>query len=303
MTAGPLHYGTTVVNGAEPDDVALTSVTSILRSVNGGGDGLVWWARYGTAFIAVDRQEAWAQQTPPEAVKWLAQAHQREADTNRDTGSLVHAAIEQWTLTGSRPALVDLPRPEHADVERAEVYLDRFGSWLDLAQPDYQAAELVVYSPSRGYAGTADAFANVGGVPLLIDYKTHYEGYDRQGRPRRPYAEQVALQLVAYQRAEWAAVFRARRVEQTFSPRHYLLSAAERAHAMPVPEVDAGLCVYITPDHCLAYPIILDDRAWHAFLHAIDVYRWVALDSKAVMGPPLDLGGGHADHRPATAPA
>jgi len=300
----PLHHGTTVVAGAGPDDALYYSVTSILGAVNSGGDGLVWWARYGTADIAVSRPAAWSGQEPAEAVKWLAQAHEHQAKVNRDTGSLVHAAIEQWTLTGTRPNLADLPAPEAADPARAEVYLDHFGDWLDLAQPEYEAAELVVYSPGRGYAGTLDAIAKVGGVPWLIDYKTHHEGYDRNGRPKRPYAEQVALQLVAYQRAEWAALFRARRVEQAFSPRLYALSATERAHAMPVPQVEAGLCVYLTPDHCLAYPILLADTAWRGFLHATEVYRWLKHDSKAVMGAPLDLGGGgRADHQPAAAPA
>jgi len=300
----PLHHGTTLVDGAEPGDSLLYSVTSILGAVNGAGDGLVWWGRYGTAAMAYDLQVQWATMDRAAAVKWMAQAHQRDADRVRDTGSLVHAAIEQWVLTGNRPALDDLPHPEHADDQLAAAYLDQFDSWVQLAQPDYQAAELVVYSPSRGYAGTLDAIATVGGVPWLIDYKTHLEPYDRQGRPRRPYPEQVALQLVAYQRAEWAALFRARRVEQHYSPRLYALSAQERQHAMPVPHVEAGLCVYITPEHCHAYPIVLDDRAWHGFLHAVDVYRWVHHDAKAVMGPPLDLGGGaRADHQPATAPA
>jgi len=299
------HPGTVSVGAAEPDDQLCLSVTSIISAANGGSsDGLVWWARRGAATIAVNRRDVWAGMTPGEASDWIARRHEANAKVNRDNGSTVHDALEQWALTGTRPAGSDLRMVGDADPKMVGLMLDQADAWLQQAQPDYLAAELTVYSPTRGYAGTLDAIARVAGVPFLIDYKTHYDSWDRDGRPRRPYPEQVALQLVAYQRAEWAALFRARRVERSFYPRYYALSAAERDQSIAVPPVEAGLCVYITPEHCHAYPVLLDDRAWRAFLHAIDVYRWLKHDSKSVMGQPLDLGGdGHAHHRATAAPA
>jgi len=107
----------------------------------------------------------------------------------------------------------------------------------------------------------------------------------------------VALQLVAYARAELVATYRARRLEQAFKPRLYALSAAEQALAVPVPEVDAGLAVMVTPEHTMAYPLRLDDGVWRAFLHTVEAYRWTKHSSRSVMGQALDLKeAAHADH-------
>jgi len=284
------HHGTVLVDAADPGDLTLYSVTSIINAVNAGGDGLTWWARYGVARLAVEGVAQWQNLPPDRAVKDLAYAHQHEQDIDRDTGNVVHAALEVWALSGERPSLDVVRGSDNLDRVAAEAMLDRFGEWTARARPVYEAAELVVYNPARGYAGTADAFMTVGGVRFISDYKTSRRSWDSDGKPRKPYVEQVALQLEAYRRATLAALFRARRIEPKFSPRYYALSEAEQAHSVAVPDVDAGLCIYITPEHCHAYPIVLDDRAWRGFLHAIDVYRWCKHDAKGLMGPPLDLG-------------
>src|SRR4029450_9378797 len=87
--------------------------------------------------------------------------------------------------------------------------LDRFDEWAMRAQPSYMATEVVVYNLSRGYAGTADAFLRVAGMPLGGDYKSTREPYDYKGRPKTPYPE-WALQVTAYRHAERAAVWRGR---------------------------------------------------------------------------------------------
>jgi len=215
------------------------------------------------------------------AIKWIRDARFRRDKnlmTATELGSLVHDACEQYALTGQRPLGID---PE------VEPFLDQFDGWLNKFQPEYTAAELTVYSPSYGYAGTADAFMTVGGMRVIADYKSSRKSHDAQGRETSPYPE-VGLQLAAYRWAECAAAFRARRYEK-WRRRYYLLSADERAMAVPVPDVDGGIVIHITPTHCVAYPVLCDETVHTAFLYILEAARWQFDLSSRVIGPPLEV--------------
>src|SRR5262249_8182711 len=149
------------------------------------------------------------------------------------------------------------------------------------------ATEVCVYSPVYGYAGTADAFLTVDGFRAIGDYKTSREALDSQGKPRTPYPEQVGLQLAAYRHAEFAAVWRPRRMEK-FRRRYSLLSESERALAVPVPEVDGGLVIQITPESCEAYPMRCDAEVHRAFLYVTEAFRWAEQTSRTAMAPALE---------------
>ena len=120
---------------------------------------------------------------------------------------------------------------------------------------------------------------------FIADYKTSKKSTDAKGKATGPYPE-VALQLAAYRYAEMAAVWRPRRMEQ-FRRRYYLLGEAEKAMAVPVPEVDAGLVIHITPEHCDAYPVDCDQSVHRAFLFVLEAARWQFQTSKTVIGLPL----------------
>jgi hypothetical protein len=145
-----------------------------------------------------------------------------------------------------------------------------------------------VYHPTMGYAGQSDAFLTIDGVRFIADYKTSKKAFDKRGNAKTPYPEQVALQLAAYAHAEMAAVWRPRRMEK-FRRRYYLLGPAEQEMAVPVPEVDAGLAIMITPEFCTAYPVTVSESVFEAFLHVQEVSRWVNETSKRVMGHPLEV--------------
>jgi hypothetical protein len=291
--SAPPSWGAEVIDRPDPGDLTLYSVTSILNVLS-DGDGLTWWAARQAAERAIDDQ-AWRHMpNRDEQVAYIAKAHDRASDIAKARGSAIHDRLEEWAHTGTRPP---------ATVTRDGVtfdttpWLDSFGDWLERAQPTYELAEAVVYSPTYGYAGTLDAIMVVDGVRFVADYKTKADSYTKAGKPHRPYPYQVALQLVAYARAELVATYRARRLEQAFKPRLYALSAAEQALAVAVPEVDAGLAIMVTPEHTLAYPLRLDDGVWRAWLHTIESYRWTKHDSRAVMGPALELKeAARADH-------
>ena len=275
--------GQAPLEGQKPndDDQRMWSVTTIIGALD--KPALLYWAAEQTAVAAVNSARTLEARVEEEGVdtvvQWLRDARFRRDRTRRtaaELGTEVHAACEAYALTGQRP-----------DVD-AEVqpFLDQFDRWAQEFQPVYQAAEVTVYSPSYGYAGTCDAFLTVGGVRCIVDYKSSRKSFDNRGNPTTPYPE-VALQLAAYRHAELAAVWRPRRMEQ-YRRRYYLLGQAEREMAVPVPEVDTGLVIHITPDHCDAYPVECGPDIFESFLFIQEAARWQFQTSKTVIGRPLE---------------
>lgn len=291
-------FGQPAIDNATPadDDLQLWSVTTILGALD--KPALLYWSAEQSALAAIHNEATWrgmladddpscphteAAQCP--AVKWLRDARFRRPKGMRsaaELGTLVHEACEAYTLTGTRPVDVD-----------AEVipYLDRFDEWLGRFGPSYQAAEVAVFHPELGYAGTSDAFLTIDGVRYIADYKTSRKALDAQGNPTEPYPEQVGLQLAAYRWATSAAIWRPRRIEK-FRRRYYLLGPDEKAVAVPVPKVDTGLVIHITPEACEAFPIVCDEQVFERYLAVQDAARWLFQESKTVMGRPLVPGGG-----------
>jgi len=302
MTALPLALGHPAVEVARADDGdrELWSVTTIIDVLN--KPALIPWAAKETAAAAVDDLDLLnryvANQGRDEAVKWLSGARFRVKDRLSATqlGQVFHAVAEVYALTGTRPTLADIAetvaheggdgfRGVNAEANVVARMLDRFDEWCARFQPEYDATEVVVYHPTYGYAGTADAFVVIAGVPLIVDYKTSRDPRDSQGRPKTPYPE-AALQVAAYRHAESAAVWRPRRTER-FRRRVYLLSDAERDQAVPVPATDGGVVVHVTPESCEAFPVRCDDRVFTSFLYVVEAARWSFDLAHDVVGIPL----------------
>lgn len=288
MTPAALpRVGEVVETARQPSDDVLWSVTTLIGACT-PIDALVPWAVNETAERTVSsldrviwRKENEGAQSAIDYVKGLRwQLGGRLTDTA--LGTVAHGLFEQYALTGTRPDVAPELHPEHAaegsvlhadDAVALVAMLDQFDRhWLQEFQPDYEAAEVVVYHPRLGYAGQTDGFASVQHIPYVVDYKTSRKTYDRKGNVRPPYPE-VAPQLAAYRYAEKAAVFRARRYTNR-SRRYYLLSAAEKEAAVDVPAVEGGLCVKVTPAHCGVYPVNCGPDVFAAFTHMIEVARW-----------------------------
>lgn len=288
---GPLMIDATVDAKASDTDERLWSVTTILKSF-GDSEGLIQWTASTTAAAAVSKIKtlnAMISEDPDGAVAWLREQRFATARGKRSAtklGTAAHAAFEYLVVTGVRPPM---GTPLVEGVMDAEVapYVDSFERWLDTFQPEYLAAELTLYNAERGYAGTADGFAVVDQVPVIIDYKTSKESFDGRGNRKRPWTD-VALQLAAYRACPTAAVWRARKFEQ-WSRRYYLLNADERELAVPAPQVDGALCIHVTPEHCDVYPVEVGDDVFEAFLYAMEAARWSLETSRTVLGEPLAL--------------
>lgn len=287
----PLALGQPPVDTSPAEhDLQLWAVSVMIGALD--KPAIVYWGSEQTALAAVHSEATWRgmlADCDPDcrhdsadcaAVKWLRDARFRRPKGVRsatELGTMVHDACEQYALTGVKPEV---------DAE-VQPFLDRFDEWLQRFQPEYQATEVAVFNPKFGYAGTADAFLTIDGVRFIADYKSSRKHLDARGKPTTPYPEQVGLQLAAYRNAEFAAVWRPRRMEK-FRRRYYLLSPDEQAMAQPVPEVDSGLVVHITPQACEAYPIQCGEDVFDAYLAVQDSARWLFQDSKNVMGDPLE---------------
>lgn len=272
------------VKKPEDDDLRLWSVTTLIGALD--KPALMYWAAEQAAACALNQRNTWQaiekDNGPEEAIKWISGARFRTPKGERgaaELGSAVHATIEQYTLTGVRPEV---------DAEIAP-YLEQFDMWAQKFQPEYQATEVTVLSPTYGYAGTSDGFFTLQDTRFIFDIKTSKKSFDRSGQPTSPFPE-VALQLSSYRFAELAAVWRPRRFER-FRRRYYLLSEAERSAAVPVPEVDYGLALHITPEHCVAYPVKCDESIFEQFLFVVEAARFTFETSKSVIGAPLEMGG------------
>ena len=267
----------------DDEDVRYWSVTTIIGCLD--KPALVPWAAIKTAEAAVDKVKVWQSiyesEGRDEAIAFLKGARFRRGRGERsatELGTAVHKACERKVIDGKY-------RPEDANDKELRPYLIQYDRFLDRFQPEFQAAEVSVYSTSFGYAGTCDGFLRIDGVNYIIDYKTTKEPFDGRGQAKSPYPE-VGLQLAAYRYADLAAVWRARQSE-VFKRRYYLLSENERAMGVPVPEVEHGLAILLTPSSFGAFPIRCDEQIFEHFLHTIDAARFVLDVGKSVVGNPL----------------
>lgn len=290
------------VDQPDTDDITLWSVTTIIGALD--KPALLYWAAEQTANAAIDNEATWkamlTDRGRDEAVKWLRDARFRRPKAKlsaSDLGTVTHKVCEEYALTGMRPDaerirfLIRNAGGTQVDVDSeaavVTAMLNQFDGWLQRFTPSYQATEVCVYSPTYGYAGQCDGFLTIGGTRMIVDYKSSRETLDSRGNLRTPYPEQVGLQLAAYRWAEYAAVWRPRRIEK-FRRRYYLLGESERAMAEPVPSVDGGLVIQITPESCEAYPIRCDAEVHRAFLYTLEAFRWVTQTSKTAMRTALE---------------
>lgn len=291
------------VKNVDAADIRHWSVTTIIGVLD--KPALVYWAANEAAACAVADVDTWKaieqSSGTDEAQRYITAARFRGAKGKLPAaplGTTVHAACEEFVLNGTRPDVAKLTELVNAnggmklnnDERAGEValvgkMLDQFAGWLDRFQPVYQASEVTVFHPDYAYAGTCDGFFTIDGVRCIFDIKTTREPRDKQGNVKGPYPE-VALQLAAYRYAQLAAVWRPRRVME-MRRRYYVLSLAERDMAVPVPEVDAGGVVHITPEHCEFYPVRCDEEVFTRFLHVIECARWKFEMENAVIGAPL----------------
>lgn len=284
------------VDHPDEDDERLWGVTSLLNALSKGG--LSYWLERRVAALAVDRVDDVQRRINYEgrdsAIKYVMDHRDDNGGlmSPADLGSTFHSLAQQYALDGERPPVPDvrlvygrqtkIKQPDRIAIAQM---LDQWERFVEEYAPTFECAEVAVFAPSYGYAGTLDAIVTLDGRRVVLDYKTSRDTYDSKGKLRGPYPE-VALQLAAYRHAEVAAVWRARRFEQ-FRRRYYLLSPAERELAVPVPDVDGGVAVYVTPETYAVHPVRCDAPVFETFLHVVEAARWQFQTGRHAVGAPM----------------
>lgn len=283
---------------AEVDDDIFWSVTTILNVLD--KPALIPWAVGVTAERTVDRidivNERLVREGRDSAVDYVKRLRWDKGGllSDADLGTVAHGLFNEYAVTEQRPVIERELHPNF--LSKGEVLADddmvsltgmlrQYERFLQLYQPQYEACEVCVYHPRYGYAGQADGFASINGMPLILDYKTSRKSFDSKGKETHPWPE-AGLQMAAYRYCTHAAVWRARRFENR-SRRYYLLSPSEKAAAKPVPVVDGGVVVYITPQRFDAYPARCGPREHEAFLFCLEAARWQFNEAANVIGNPM----------------
>ena len=202
------------------------------------------------------------------AIDWLERRRFQSLNAAKDRGTDIHKAAENLAL--GKPVTID---------EKLMPWVEQYKAWLDQYAPTFLMSEAPVYNTTWHYAGTLDGIIELDGRHLLFDIKTTEHGPDtltRSGRPKsRPPFPEVALQLVAYARAERVGLVSDRR--EAGGRRYYVYDST--ASYEPMPKVDGALCVVISPFDCFAVPVPcastnpISSGAMPASLHASSIRR------------------------------
>lgn len=142
-----------------------------------------------------------------------------------------------------------VPQPS----QKAKPYVDSFLKFVKDYNPVFVETESTVFSRQHGYAGTLDAILQIDNKRYVVDYKS--------GKSVWP---EAALQISAYRYAD------------------FLGRPDGREDALP--PCDGGLVLHIRPRGYDILPVDTSTAVFDTFLSALDLFRWIHIDSDSVIG-------------------
>jgi hypothetical protein len=223
----------------------IASVTTILKVVDKSGP-LVGWAKRITAEAAVKHRGelgGWVDSFGDDgAVSMLTKAASVIRDKAANAGSEVHRMAEAIV----RGQDIEVP-------EELAPFVASFVTWRQKFEPEYLAAEEMVYS-HHGYAGTFDAIVRIAGEVWMLDYKTSKGVYP-----------ETALQLAAYANAD--------AIGRPNDPIRYLIAPIEQFGV-----------VHIRPEGAELIPYDVTAETFEAFLAAKRLHDWRSGPASSVVG-------------------
>jgi hypothetical protein len=259
------------------------SVTTLINAGLGKGEGLVTWAAKQTAYRAFDRigtLQAYVNEGDRDgAMRWLIDARWDTLKSAGVRGTKVHRLMEQYALGVTEPEV-------HDDFLPYDVQLRKF---LSEWRPVIEMAEAPVYNPNYSYAGTLDIicrFPHINEKRYVLDAKTTDKAppeIDPEVKSRPPYPE-ISLQTCAYSRCPLVGVSPA--IKRNYSGRRYYVYDPDALYE-PMPPIDGGLALILSPYDYTLTPVRIDDEVWQFFGHVREAARWQLRVSQRVLGLPL----------------
>lgn len=226
------------------------------------------------------------------AVRWASELRylpDEGAELNAaDSGTLMHGLLEAW-LKGE-----NVPDTSNQQILSDPVLTSmatNLWNWYSRFQPEAVAMEQVIYSPEMGTAGRFDAIVQFRKAPelgvCLMDLKNTRSARYKSGGLKKVFGDSHGLQLATYRYSTHVATFKPRLVvkSKASSTRTYLLNTAERAACKPMWHIDSTVIVANNPEQCLLYPIDTGPAVLRRAVEAVGLHRWIAEESKNVVGP------------------
>lgn len=215
------------------------------------------------------------------ALRWIKGAAERHRDAAGEVGSAVHQEAEELVLAHAREASrlylagVQMPDWPAPIASRMASFVQFLEDW----HPIFVATEATVFNRTQAYAGTLDAIMELRAgdliaaimragdvvpawlaaldseslVRVIVDYKGG----------RAIYAE-VAMQLAAYARSEF-------------------IGLPDRVTRAPLPAVQAGAVLHLTPTGYSFRLVSIEDHVFEAFKYAREIFRWRKETAKTVL--------------------
>lgn len=176
------------------------------------------------------------------AVELIKGAARRSTSGSADLGTAVHEYIEAVLLGNSVQ-----------DAATADESLMRasFQDFLKDWKPEVVITEATIRNDTVGYAGSLDAVLNIGGVNIIVDWKTGKSVH-----------EETALQLTAYSRAE------------------------QLSNSDKLPPIEAGAVLHVRPDGYKFHPVKLTDEGFSYFVALRHIFDWES-SKRSFLGKPI----------------
>jgi hypothetical protein len=268
------------------------SVTTVLDVLN--KKGLKFWAAKGSAQRAMENLpklnraafiepcgDTWkvkpdpATGEPPRCnvcseciTRWVELWHHAKSEDRKREGSMLHDILEWWVLNGAWPSYD----------ESLEPYVKQMRQWVEdygIEPESFEASEMTVYHHQHGYAGTLDGILNlkpvtekaaklcarIGGLPLKPQ-RVVMDAKSREGEEKRLYVEHT-LQMAPYRFAS------------------HCLPKTGSLEEIPMPPTQGAVIFQPRPDGYTFEPVRADARALTAFIHALDLYKWLMADGES----------------------
>jgi hypothetical protein len=224
----------------------IPGVTTIL---NGGlpKPALVGWAARSCAEYVVNDWDDLEGMTPTQRLDAVKTAPDRARNTAAARGTDIHTYGEALAHGGEVTVPDELLGPVQA-----------YARFLDTWDVQPLHVESTVVNRKRGYAGTLDLIADIGGVHWLFDIKTGKDVYD-----------DVALQLAAYRYAQ-------------------TITGPDDTET-DMPSIEQVGVIHVAPDTARLVPVRADPAAFRQFLYILETYKWVAANrDDSPIRPALD---------------
>lgn len=240
MSAPPLaratDYGREYVNSATGE--AFVSITTALKAV--AKPDLNNWIAKVTSEYCDQNWDDLSGMHPDLRREKIREAHLAISGPKADLGSAVHSVLDNWAK--------GIPSESS---KQTDSYVNQFTRFLMDYRPRFIETEVTVGSRA-GYAGTADAIAEINGKVWILDWKSGgvYEEY--------------GMQLAALRNAD------------------YIINPDGSERAMP--KIDFSGLVRIRPRSYKFIPVYEDEACFSAFLGALEVFRWFTETKEHVLG-------------------